>query len=98
MLTNRRVLSWLDPNLGSAPHAPSDAALCPLCLSFLFSCQDCVLSLSLELCEYLLLCRSEAAKYWQFLSEIFTLSLAEKLEGHVKVMALSGQWQGRVLL
>ena len=54
MLTNRRVLSWLDPNLGSAPHAPSDTALCPLCLSFLISCQDCVLSLSLELCEYLL--------------------------------------------
>ena len=53
MLTNRRVLSWLDPNLGSAPYAPSDAALCPLCLSFLISCQVCVLSLSLELCEYL---------------------------------------------
>lgn len=98
VLTNRRVLSWLDPHLGCAPHAPSDPALCPLCLSFLISCQYCVLSLSLELCEYLLLCRSEAAKCSQFSSEVFTLSLAEKLEGHVKVVVLSGQWQGRVLL
>ena len=98
VLTNRQVLSWLDPNLGSASHAPLDPALCPLCLSFLISCQDCVLRLSVELCEYLLLCRSEAAKYSQFPSEIFTLSLAEKLDSHVKVVVLSGQWQGRVLL
>lgn len=74
----------------------TDPALCPLWPSVSSSPVSIVLSLSPELCEFF--CVHQKQLNAEFLLRVFTLSLAEKLKVSVKVVVLSGQWQGRVLL